>query len=185
MGLCIDILFIADTSDEDTPISGKVGNRGRAGGGTTVFPAKEPRRGLKENREGMASSPSFCTGISDVESWSSSLSSNADNSSDWESSPKAGLSERRKLFSSSSLGRFCRLRGASSWRCIRSSVVRARRLLLDGMVGNGERGLRKKRASSVEEEGGLCFFRSWRTHARSSDAETWFFFRSPTGSDSR
>ena len=68
MGLCIDILFIANISDEDTPISAKVGNREGAGDGTALFPETGPWWGLNENRESMVFSSSFHTGISDAES---------------------------------------------------------------------------------------------------------------------
>jgi hypothetical protein len=139
VGVCIDILFIADTSDDDTPIPAKVGGRGEeACSGIVVFPGTGPWRGFNENREGMASSSSFCRGVSDVELSSSSSPSSANGPSDCESSPEAEPSEPRELSLSSSLTRLCRLRGASSWRRIKSSDVRACLLFVDNIVGRKE-----------------------------------------------
>ena len=69
VGVCIDILFIAETSEEDTPIPAKVGGREGACGGATAFVVVAPCRFLNENREGMASSSSaFWMEVSDAES---------------------------------------------------------------------------------------------------------------------
>lgn len=69
VGVCIDILFIADTSDKDTPISAKVrGRRGEACDETVFFFVVVSWRNLNENREGTASPSSLGMEISDVES---------------------------------------------------------------------------------------------------------------------
>lgn len=135
VGVCIDILFIADISDEDTPNSAKIWGSEETCDEAVFSFATIFWRGLNEKREGMVSSSS-CIGVSDAESWSSPSSYSVDDSTDCESSPELDASDSPKLSSPSSLTRFCLLRGPSSWRRIRSSVVRGLRLLLGSMLSD-------------------------------------------------
>lgn len=109
-----------------------------------------------------------CTEVSGAESRPPSPSSSTDGSSDCESPPEAGLPEDSMLSSSSSLVRFCRLRDPSSWRRIKSSVVRARLLPLDNIVGDEGRRCWRGWMKNGEKEL-IDVFSIARTPVQSSD----------------